>query len=93
MTDDTYYLLVVLGLPTILLVIAMLAGYFYRGGNERLLDWKPTRSPRREAELQHGETHQMLTAVNRYRRMRGAPERSLQQVADRWANLDRYDED
>jgi hypothetical protein len=82
----------VLGLPLTIVVIVMLGGCLYRGGNERLLDRKSTGSPRREAELQHDETQQMLTSLNRYRRMRGAPERSLQQVTERtWVNLAEYD--
>jgi hypothetical protein len=91
MTDETYFLLVVLGLPLALVVIAMLGGFFYRGGYERLLDWRSTRSPSREAEVQLGDIDQVLAAVNRYRRMRGAPERSLQEVTDRsWTSVDRY---
>ena len=82
MASETYYVIVVLGLPLLIVAIAMLGGCFYRGGNDRLLDWKPTRSPRREAELQHSDTDQMLASLNRYRRMRGAPERSLQQVTE-----------
>jgi hypothetical protein len=90
--DETYCLIVVLGLPLTVVAIAMLGGCFYRGGNERLLDWKPTRSPSREAELQHGETDQMLTSLNRYRRMRGVPERSLAQVSERsWVAPARFD--
>jgi hypothetical protein len=93
MANETYCLIVVLGLPLLIVVIAMLGGCFYRGGNERLLDWKPTRSPSREAELQHGETDQMLASLNRYRRMRGAPERTLQQVTEHSRlNLAEYDD-
>ncbi|MGA2455932.1 MAG: hypothetical protein ABSG93_20710 [Solirubrobacteraceae bacterium] len=91
MGNETYCLIVVLGLPLLIVVIAMLGGCFYQGGNERLLDWKPTRSPSREAELQHGETDQMLASLNRYRRMRGAPERTLEQVtASSRVNLAEY---
>ena len=72
MSDGTYFVLVVVGLPVMIVAIAMLAGCLHRDDDERLLDWKPTRSPRREAELQAGDVHQMLAAVNRYRRMRGA---------------------
>jgi hypothetical protein len=82
----------VVGPPLLMLVIGMIGGCFYRGGYERLLDWKPTRSPEREAELQ-GDTHQMLGALNRYRRLRGAPERSLEEIAERtWVNLEHHDE-
>jgi hypothetical protein len=92
MTEHTYFLLVVLGLPLAIVLIAMLGGLLYRDGYERLLDWKSTRSPAREAEVQVGDVDQVLAAVNRYRRMRGAPERSLQQITEHaWASLDRYD--
>ncbi|HXP99323.1 MAG TPA: hypothetical protein VN845_04570 [Solirubrobacteraceae bacterium] len=92
MSPDIYFSLVVLGLPLIILVVALLAGYFYREGYERLLDWKPTRSPAREAELELDDTHQMLGALNRYRRARGAPARSLEQITEHtWASLERYD--
>jgi hypothetical protein len=93
MSPNTYFLLMVLGAPLAILGVAILAGYFYRGGYEHLLDWRPTRSPEREAELT-GDTHQMLSALNRYRRLRGAPERSLEQLTGHaWASLDEQDEE
>jgi hypothetical protein len=86
-----YFLGMVLGVPVILLAIALLAGHFHQDGYEELLDWKPTRSPEREVELELGELDQMLAAQNRYRRERGAPERSLDEVTERaWANFKRY---
>jgi hypothetical protein len=92
MTDHTYFLLVVLGLPLAIVLIAMLGGLLYRDGDEQLLDWKSTRSPTREAEVQLGDIDQVLAAVNRYRRLRGAPERSLQQITEHaWADLDQSD--
>jgi hypothetical protein len=85
----TYFLAMVLGLPITIIAIALVAGHFYRGGPEELLDWQPTRSPEREAELEHGDIHQMLGALNRYRRQRGAPERSLEEVTEHgWAGLE-----
>jgi hypothetical protein len=74
-----YFWIVGLGVPLSLLAIAMLAGLFARDGYPEL-DWKPTRSPKREAELELNEIDQMLAAQNRYRRLRGAPERSLEEV-------------
>jgi hypothetical protein len=89
MTADTYFFATVLGLPLLMLAIAMLGGWLYRGGDERLLDWKPTRSPTREAELRVGEVEQMLNALNGYRRSRGAPELSLDEIGERsWDGLD-----
>jgi hypothetical protein len=86
--EQTYFLVMVFGFPLGLLVIAMLGSYLYRGGSSELLDWKPTRSPKREAELQLNEVHEMLAAQNRYRRQRGAPERSLEEVTEHaWVGL------
>jgi hypothetical protein len=81
------FYLIVLGFPVTILVVALLAGLFHRGGCDDVLDWKPTRSPQREAELQLGEIDQMLAALNNYRRLRGAPERSLEEVALHTASL------
>jgi hypothetical protein len=92
MTANGYFFLVVLGLPAVMIAIALVAGCLYRDGYERLLDWKPTRSSTREAELRVGETQQMLNAINRYRRSRGARERSLQELTEHtWASLERPD--
>jgi len=85
---QTYFLVMVFGVPLGLLGIAMLGSYLYRGGSAELLDWKPTRSPKREAELEINDVHQMLAAQNRYRRQRGAPERSLEEITEHaWAGL------
>jgi hypothetical protein len=85
---ETYFLLIVLGTPLVLLIVALLAALFHPS-YEDVLDWTPTRSPDREAELQESDLQQMLAAQNRYRRMRGAPERTLEQVAgSAWANLE-----
>jgi hypothetical protein len=87
--EQTYFLAMVLGLPLLLLLIALLAGHFYREGPEELLDWRPTRSLEKEAELENGEVQQMLAALNRYRRERGASERTLEDVTERaWTGLE-----
>lgn len=86
MLVQTYFLAMTLGVPFVLLVVAMLAGYLHRG-YEDVLDWKPTRSAQREAELHDGDIRQMLAAQNRYRRKRGARERTLEEVTDRWSRL------
>lgn len=86
--DETYFLLIVLGTPLAILILALLAALFHRD-YEDVLDWRPTRSPEREAENLESDLHQMLAAQNRYRRMRGAPERTLEQVAgSAWAKLE-----
>jgi hypothetical protein len=78
---ELYFLAVVFGPPATLLVIALLAGLAHRDVTD-VLDWKPTRSPKREMELRSSEISQMLEAQNRYRRLRGEPERTLDEVLD-----------
>jgi hypothetical protein len=77
---QTYFLTMVLGVPLLLLSLALIAGHFHRDGYAELLDWKPTRSPELEVELELGDIQQMLAAQNRHRRRRGAPERTLEEV-------------
>ncbi len=83
-----YFFLLVLGTPALLIAVAVLGAHFYKGGDEELLDWKPTRSPETEARLHKSDIAQMLAAQNRYRRQRGAPERTLEETlghsADGW---------
>jgi len=76
------FLLIVVGVPLSLLVVAMVAARLHRGGYSEILDWRPTRSPEREAELLLNDVAQMLAAQNRYRRQRGAPERTLEEVSE-----------
>jgi len=83
MTPNAYFLMMVVGLPAVILLIALIGARLRRDDDDQLLDWKPTRSPRREAELHIGETQQMLNALNGYRRSRGAPELSLREIAER----------
>ena len=94
-----YFLLVVLGFAATVLVLALLVGYLYRDHDVPkeeqhtevdVLDWKPTRSPEREAELRLSEVDQMLAAVNKHRRVRGVPERSLEEVALHTQSLELY---
>jgi hypothetical protein len=78
-----YFLSMVFGLPLVLVALALLAGHFHRDGYAELLDWKPTRSPEREVELELSDIQQMLAAQNRHRRRRGAAERTLADVSER----------
>jgi hypothetical protein len=82
MSETSWFLVIVLGWPATLLFLAILTGHFYGSDYRELLDWKPTRSPAREAELERHELEQMLAALNKYRRQRGAPERSPKEVAE-----------
>jgi hypothetical protein len=75
---QAYFLSMVLGVPLLLLSLALIAGHFHRDGYAELLDWKPTRSPELEVELELSDIQQMLAAQNRHRRRRGAAERTLE---------------
>jgi hypothetical protein len=79
---QAYFLSMVLGVPLLLLTLALIAGHFHRDGYAELLDWKPTRSPELEVELELGDIQQMLAAQNRHRRRRGAAERTLEDVTE-----------
>jgi hypothetical protein len=74
------FFILVFGTPLLLICVAILGAHFYRGGDEELLDWTPTRSPETEARLERSDISQMLAAQNRYRRQRGAPERTLEEA-------------
>ncbi|HEY5045686.1 MAG TPA: hypothetical protein VII53_07495 [Solirubrobacteraceae bacterium] len=84
-----YFLAMVLGVPLLILTLALIVGYLYRDHDAGypyrdhdadVLDWKPTRSPETEARLHSDEIDQLLAAQNELRRRRGAPERSLEQA-------------
>jgi hypothetical protein len=78
---ELYFVALALGVPAILVLLAMLAGLAHPDVTD-VLDWKPTRSPKRNAELKSSEIGQMLDATNHYRRLRGAPEQTLDDVLD-----------
>jgi hypothetical protein len=79
---DVYFVGMAFGFPLIILVLSMLAGYLSRRSDAELLDWKPTRSPGREAELAVNDIDQMRASLNDLRRRRGADERSFEQAAN-----------
>ncbi len=84
------FVLIAFGMPVVLVLFALLGGILFRGSDADLLDWRPTRSPQTESELESSDVDQMLAAQNRYRRRRGAPERSLEDViAHPWSGLER----
>jgi hypothetical protein len=61
------------GIGVIVLCLVLLARA-YPGSGADLVDWKPTRSPEVEAQLEVDDVQQMIAAQNEYRRRRGAPE-------------------
>jgi hypothetical protein len=64
-----------LGLLVLLFVILVaLTRAFDRNSVADIIDWKPTRSPEVEVQNEVDDVRQMIEAQNEYRRKRGAPE-------------------
>ena len=65
-------------------------GKWYPGTGAEQIDWRPTRSPELEAQLEMEDLEQMLEAQNVRRRRKGKPELTEEQVraeveeAERW---------
>ncbi len=68
------FILATLAILAFLIGVLLLVGHFYPGSGADLVDWKPTRSPEVEAELEVDDVEQMIEAQNKMRRRRGAPE-------------------
>jgi hypothetical protein len=75
--EHLYFVAIVLGFPLVMLLLALVGGYLYRGRDAELLDWKPTRSPEREAELSINDIDQMRASLENLRRRRWARETLL----------------
>jgi hypothetical protein len=70
---DAFPLIVLAGIAIVVGILVLL-GRFYPGSGADLLDWRPTRSYETEIELEAEDVDQMIEAQNRYRRKRGEPE-------------------
>jgi hypothetical protein len=69
------FIALTLGLLVLLfLIMVALARAFERTSVAEIIDWKPTRSPEVEAQNEVDDVRQMIEAQNVYRRKRGAPE-------------------
>jgi hypothetical protein len=73
LSEVDFVLLTLAGVAVIVGVL-LLVGRMYPGSGADLLDWGPTRSYEDEAQLELDDVQQMLDAQNEYRRKRGAPE-------------------
>ncbi len=84
----TFVFVALLGLVLIFLAL----GRFYPGSGAEQVDWKPTRSPALEAELELEDIDQMLEAQNVRRRRDGRRELTEEDVEaqvredERWRN-------
>jgi hypothetical protein len=57
----------------VVILVLVLIARIYPGTGADLLDWRPTRSYEVEAELELEDVQQMIDAQNAYRRRRGMP--------------------
>ena len=69
-----------MGFLLILFLIFLAIGKYHPVSGAEVLDWKPTRSPEVEAELELDDVQQMLEAQNERRRADGRPERSEEDI-------------
>jgi hypothetical protein len=72
------------GLLAFFVVTVLLLGVFSKRSALDILDWKPTRPPELEAQNEIDDVDQMLAAQNEYRRRRGVPDSTLDDVLERW---------
>src|SRR3954470_23867954 len=81
-----------------LFIVFYALGKYYPGSGAEQVDWRPTRSPELEAQLELDDVDQMLEAQNERGRRTGRPEITEDQVVaqvqedERWKKelLDRY---
>lgn len=82
--------LFVLGAGVVLLAIFLALGKWYPGSGAEQVDWRPTRSPELEAELELDDLDQMLEAQNARRRASGRPELTEEAVRAQLAEEERW---
>jgi hypothetical protein len=88
---DEFAVFIVLSLVVgIGLLVAL--GKWYPGSGAEQVDWRPTRSPEVEAELELEDVDQMLEAQNARRRATGRPELTEDDVRAQVAEDERWRE-
>jgi hypothetical protein len=81
-------------LGTVVAIGILLAlGRWYPGSGAEQVDWRPTRSPELEAELELDDVDQMLEAQNARRRASGRPERTEDDIRAQVAEDERWREE
>ena len=86
---DGFALLVACALGSVFLIFLAI-GRYYPGSGAEQLDWRPTRSPELEAELELHDVDQMIEAQNERRRASGRAEiteedvRAKVDAGERW---------
>ena len=80
----------VFGMLIVIVLIFLAIGKWYPGSGAEQVDWKPTRSPELEVELEMDDLDQMLEAQNARRRARGAPELTEEDVEEQVREDERW---
>jgi hypothetical protein len=83
----------VLGGFVVAIALLFALGKWYPGSGAEQVDWRPTRSPEVEAELELDDIDQMLEAQNVRRRASGRPERTEEQIQAQVAQDERWREE
>ena len=86
---DEFSLFVFFG-GLVVIGIFLAIGKWYPGSGAEQVDWRPTRSPEVEAELELDDVDQMLEAQNARRRATGRPERTEEDVRIQVAEDERW---
>jgi hypothetical protein len=89
---DEFTLFVLFGLVAVI-GIFLAIGKWYPGSGAEQVDWRPTRSPELEAELELEDVDQMLEAQNARRRASGRRELTEDDVRARVAADERWREE
>jgi hypothetical protein len=86
---DEFAVFVLFGLG-VAVAIFLAIGRWYPGSGAEQVDWRPTRSPEVEAELELADIDEMLDAQNARRRASGRPERTEDDVRAQLAEDERW---
>jgi hypothetical protein len=89
---DEFAVFVLLG-GLVLLGIFLALGRWYPGSGAEQVDWRPTRSPELDAELELEDIDQMLEAQNARRRASGRRELTEDDVRAQVADDERWREE
>ena len=68
------FILLTVGMVGFIILILVLLARAYPGSGADLVDWRPSRSPELEAQLEMEDLSQMIEAQNKMRRRRGKPD-------------------
>jgi hypothetical protein len=68
------FVLITLAMVAFIVLCLVLLARAYPGSGADLVDWRPSRSPELEAQLEMEDLSQMIEAQNKMRRRRGKPD-------------------